>query len=170
MHNLSMEEIVRQDPQVTSITYASLPPLLNLDTEIEYNLFPQLQEREVKQDIQEIYTYLAGPIVQDNFERHPERRKWVEQMEKQYGQVFSDYIHKNKLRGNAITSVNGWASYLGDYYVGHQRERVEGLLSSIERLSNCIADDQSLLQDKLNLLPLFDQTLIAYISLFRKEG
>ncbi len=165
-----MEEIVQQDPHIKSVSFSILPPLLDLDTEIEYGLFPTLSIKEVKFSLDVLYHYVQAPIIQDDFEHHPERRIWVEQMEKQYGQAFSDYIHQNKLRGNAITSVNGGVSYLEDAYEGERKERVERLMSSIERLSENIANDQTPLQHKLNLLPLFDNTIVAYVSLFKKEG
>ena len=87
-----------------------------------------------------------------------------------YGQKFLDYVHTNKVRANAMTPMNLGICDLGEKYEGERADDVKRLVSSIERLSTYISEEHTPLEHKLNILPLFDQTIAMFVFLLKKEG
>lgn len=166
---IDIEEIVRQNPHVVSITYTVIPLLPDLETEIEYGLFPTLPKERVKDFMRVIYHYLTAPIIQDDFEHHSERRVWVKGMEERYGQSFLDYIHQNKLRGNALTPVYGYSSFLESCYTGSNSTEFKQAVETLFDLARKVTDEQIAIDQRVRLLQNIDTMLMKYISFLTKN-
>ena len=94
---ISIEKIVQEDPHIVAIhqpSYTHIP-------EVNVDLFLPETTQKVRKMSEIVRNYIGYPFIEDNFGIcHTERRKWRKEMEEQYGEVFTSYYTKNKLRGS----------------------------------------------------------------------
>ncbi len=139
MTALSIEQILAQDPHVVMIH----PPLYKNILSIDLGLFNSEKKNTVERMFQVVNKYLTYPLIEDNFgTNHPERREWRKEMEKLYGDSFTEYYQKNKLRGgvfgytiNALRAIS--LNALG--------EKKEDLTRKVIELTHLFPDQYDLL-------------------------
>ncbi len=94
----NLELILQQDPHIIQIH----PPLYAPVLEIDYNLFSEEKINTIKKMGEIVTNYLSYPLIEDNFQNHEQRRAWRKTMEQTYGDEFTTYYQRNKIRGNSF--------------------------------------------------------------------
>ena len=94
----NLELILQQDEHIIQIH----PPLSAQVLEIDYNLFSEEKMSTIKKMSEIVTNYLSYPLIEDNFQKHEQRRAWRKTMEQTYGDEFTSYYQRNKIRGNSF--------------------------------------------------------------------
>ena len=100
----TLEEAIRNDPHIVEIVPAEgweVPDLREVDFEAGFGEFATV----VREFIPLFEEYLKFGYFKDDFPDHAERRNWINELERKYGQAAVEYLRKNALRFNTFNYI-----------------------------------------------------------------
>ncbi len=160
MTALSIEQILVQDPHIVAIH----PPLYTQIPKINLDYFDPETKDKVEKMTKIVTDYLSYPLIEDNFgANHPQRREWRKEMEQTYGELFSSYYSKNKLRGNVYGYTIQALRFLCLKAIGETKEE---LTRTVIDITHCLPDNYDLLSvtEKIQTMRLVEQKVYDYLT------